>query len=256
MIDTHAHIYLSEFDQDRNEVLDRAANEGIVRILMPNIDFKSIDSMLLCEQKNPNYCVSMMGLHPCSVSRDFQRQLYEIESWLGQRKFAAVGEIGLDLFWDKTLFDLQKEAFRIQCELAVKHALPIVIHSRDAVDESIELIKPYCERGLKGVFHCFSGSLDQAITITGLGFSLGIGGVVTFKNGGLDKVLPEIGLEYLILETDSPYLAPVPFRGKRNEPMYTKFVCSKVADLTKKTVEEIDKFTTSNAVRLFELMLP
>lgn len=253
MIDTHAHIYLSDFDQDRGEVLDRAENEGIEQILMPNIDHTSIEPMLLCEERNPKKCVSMMGLHPCSVTRDFQRQLYEVETWLGKRKFLAVGEIGLDLFWDKSLYEQQQDAFRIQCDLAVKYDLPIVIHSRDAVDESIDLIKPYCDQGLKGVFHCFSGNVDQAKKITNLGFYLGIGGVVTFKNGGLDKVLPEIGLEYVILETDSPYLAPVPFRGKRNEPMYTQFVCNRVADLMQKTVDQIDTITTANAVRLFEL---
>lgn len=253
MIDTHAHIYLEQFKDDLPETMSRVAENGVEKILMPNIDSNSIDQMLQVELDYPDVCMSMMGLHPCSVNAEFEKELYLVEEWLGKRPFLAVGEIGTDLYWDKTFYPQQVEAFNIQCELALKHQLPVVIHCRESIDETIELVRPFSEKGLKGVFHCFTGSMDQAKQIVELGFMLGIGGVATFKNGGLDKVLPHIAIEHLLLETDSPYLAPVPHRGKRNEPAYVRLVAERIVSLTGLSFKEVVTATTSNASQLFSL---
>ncbi len=253
MIDTHAHIYLPQFDEDRDEIIASAQALGVTQILMPNIDRSSVEAMLSVEEKYPTVCRSMMGLHPCSVKEDFEEELKEVEQWLLRRPFLAVGEIGTDLYWDKSHFPQQQEAFRIQSEWALERGLPIVIHCRESIDETIELVAPFAERGLRGVFHCFTGNVDQAQRIIELDFMLGIGGVATFKNGGLDKVLPHIAPEYLILETDSPYLAPVPHRGKRNEPVYVRLVAEKVAMYLGATIRELDDITTANAINLFNL---
>ena len=196
----------------------------------------------------------MMGLHPCSVDDKFEIKLREVEEWLGKRKFSAVGEIGTDLYWDKTFFEQQKEAFNQQCELALQYHLPVVIHCRDSIDETIALVKPFAEKGLNGVFHCFTGDVRQAQEIIDMDFLLGIGGVVTFKNSGLDKVMAQIGFDRVILETDSPYLAPTPNRGKRNEPGYLHLVAEKLASLFPESnlAEVIDK-TSENALKLFNL---
>jgi TatD DNase family protein len=191
-------------------------------------------------------------LHPCSVKKGFERELYLIESWLSKRKFSAVGEIGTDLYWDKSLFDYQKEAFMIQVNWAKKYNLPIVIHSRESIDQTIDLVQQMQDGSLSGIFHCFSGSVEQALQITKLGFYLGIGGVATFKNGGLDKVLPDIEVKHLVLETDSPYLAPVPHRGKRNEPSYIPLVAKKVAEFKDISIDEVQRATTENALKLFK----
>ena len=196
-------------------------------------------------------CVATMGLHPCYVKKDFQRELYLVEEWLSKRKFAAVGEIGTDLYWDKTFWEQQQEAFTIQVNWAKQYNLPIIIHCRESIDETIALVEKLADGKLKGIFHCFSGNAAQAHRITKLGFLLGIGGVATFKNGGLDKVLPEVSLEHLVLETDSPYLAPVPYRGKRNEPSYIPLIAHKLADIKKISVDEIKTVTTRNALTLF-----
>lgn len=251
MIDTHAHIFAEEFKKDITSVIDRAKEFGISKILMPNIDHESIDSMLELEEKYPDICYSMMGLHPCSVKADFQKHLYEVEEWLSKRKFIAVGEMGTDLYWDKTFWEQQKEAFNIQCRLALKHDLPIVIHCRETIDETIALVETFSDRGLKGVFHCFTGNGEQANRITQMGFYLGIGGVATFKNGGLNEVIPFIDKSKIVLETDSPYLAPTPNRGKRNEPAFTRLVAEKVSEYLKLSIQEVDKLTTSNANALF-----
>lgn len=251
MIDTHAHIYAAEFDEDIDEVIQHAQDLGITKILMPNIDHESIDGMLALEEKYPNMCYAMMGLHPCSVKKDFQKHLYEVEEWLSKRKFLAVGEMGTDLYWDKTHWEEQKEAFKIQCELALKYDLPIVIHCRETIDETISLVEDYADKGLKGVFHCFTGSIDQANRITKLGFYLGLGGVATFKNGGLNEVIPDLDKSKIVLETDSPYLAPTPNRGKRNEPSYVRLVGEKVAEYLKLSIKEVDELTTTNANALF-----
>ena len=219
---------------------------------MPNVDHASIDRMMEVELKHPKRCFSMMGLHPCSVKKDFDRELYLVEQWLTKRKFAAIGEMGTDLHWDKTFWEQQKEAFNIQVNWAKQYDLPLVIHSRESIDETIELLEPHLDGKLTGIFHCFSGSLEQAKKIIAMGFYLGIGGVATFKNGGLDKVLPEIDIEHLVLETDSPYLAPVPHRGKRNESSYITLVAQKISELKKISLEELTETTTTNALRVLK----
>ena len=195
----------------------------------------------------------MMGLHPCSVDKDFQRELYRVEEWLAKRKFIAVGEIGTDLYWDKTYWEQQKEAFTIQVNWAKQYGLPVVIHSRESIDETIELVESLQDGRLTGVFHCFTGSVAQAQKIAALNFYMGIGGVATFKKSGLDLVIPEIPLERIVLETDAPYLAPVPHRGKRNEPSYIPLIADKVAELKKITPEALAEATTANAIKLFKL---
>lgn len=251
-IDTHAHIYSNKFDNDRDEVIEAVRKVGLERIYMPNIDVESIDAMLACEQRYPDFCIPMMGLHPCDVKEDFQDQLATMYDWLKKRPFAAVGEIGLDLYWDKSFFEQQKEALVVQIEWAKEFNLPIVLHCRESMDETIEIVRSCHESGLKGVFHCFTGNLDQANQIKELGFLLGIGGVATFKNGGMDQVIPHISLEHLILETDAPYLAPVPFRGKRNSPEYLPFIAEKIGDFLGVSVEEVAIKTKKNALNLFK----
>lgn len=250
-IDTHAHIYHEDFTVDRVDMLHRCEEQGIRKIFMPNVDHASIDGMLELESRSDGRCIPMMGLHPCSVKKNFEKELYIVEEWLSKRKFSAVGEIGIDLYWDKTFFEQQKEAFGVQVNWAKKYSLPIVIHCRESIDETIELVERLQEGNLRGVFHCFSGSAEQASKITKLGFYLGIGGVVTFKNGGLDKVIPEIELEQMVLETDSPYLAPVPHRGKRNEPSYIPLVAKKIAELKDQSIDDVQEITTKNALNLF-----
>lgn len=250
MIDTHAHIYLPEFDGDRADLLAQAAMAGVEKILLPAID-NSTHNQMLATEKEFGSCVAMMGLHPCSVKEDAAEQLMIVKSWLDKRKFIAVGEIGLDFYWDKTFTQQQYDAFHQQIQWSVEHGLPIVIHSRNATDECIDVVKQYPKA--TGVFHCFSGTATQAQTIIDLGFYLGIGGVITFKNSGLDKVVAEVGLEKLVLETDAPYLAPVPFRGKRNQPQYLRYVVAKIAEVTGESEELIKEKTTKNANVLFAL---
>jgi len=252
LVDSHAHIYLEEFKEDVADVIARAQEAGVEKIYMPNIDHTSIEDMLNLADKYPDYCIPMMGLHPCSVQKDFQKDLYEVEDYLSKGGFCAVGEMGTDLYWDKTFYEQQKEAFKIQCDMALKHQLPIVIHCRESIDETIELVKPFAERGLTGVFHCFTGSLEQANSIVNFGFKLGLGGVATFKKGGLEPVIENIALEHIMLETDSPYLAPTPNRGKRNEPAYVELVAQKIATVLGREVTEIGEITSSNSKTLFD----
>ncbi|MDO6388525.1 TatD family hydrolase [Pontibacter sp. BT731] len=253
LIDSHAHIYSEKFQQDRDEAVARALEAGVEKFYMPNIDHTSIDVMLETEEKHPAQCIAMMGLHPTSVNKDFEQELYLVEEWLGKRKFAAVGECGIDLYWDKTFLPQQQEALKVQIELAKKHQLPIILHTRDSFDETYEIITAAQDGSLKGIFHCFSGTVGQAAKVKELGFLMGIGGVATFKNGGLDMVLPHVNLEDLVLETDCPYLAPVPHRGKRNEPVYLPLVAQRVGELMQKPVEEVAAATTRNALNLFKL---
>ena len=248
-IDTHAHIYSKEFDPDRADVLQRCLDNNVTRIFMPNVDHTTIDSMLEVESRWPG-CHAMMGLHPCSVKKDFQRELYVVEDWLSKRKFTAVGEIGTDRYWDKSFWAEQCEAFEIQVRWAQQHGLPIVIHCRDSLDETIRLVEKLQDGKLTGIFHCFSGTVEQATAIARLNFYVGIGGVATFKKGGLDVVLPDIPLEQIVLETDSPYLAPVPHRGKRNQPSYIPLIAQKVADIKKISLAELQEKTTQNAQRI------
>jgi TatD DNase family protein len=250
-IDTHAHIYSDEFKGDREDMLRRSEEAGVGKIYMPNIDHSSIDEMMEVELRNPNRYISMMGLHPCSVKNDFEKELYLVEEWLAKRKFAAVGEMGTDLYWDKTFWEQQKEAFKIQVGWAKKYKLPIVIHCRESMNETIEMLEPLLDGNLTGIFHCFSGTPEQAKKICDFGFCLGLGGVTTFKNGGVDKVIPEISLDHIVLETDSPYLAPVPHRGKRNDPSYIPIIGQRVADLLKMSLGELKTITTRNALKLF-----
>jgi TatD DNase family protein len=250
LIDTHAHIYLPEFDDDRETIIAAARDLGVSKILLPAIDHRTHEAMLQAEKAFQG-CAAMMGLHPCSVTDEYQKELAVVEDWLARRPFIAVGEIGLDFYWDKTFTEQQYAAFHHQIGLALRYNIPIVIHSRNAIDECIGVVKEY--PGLRGVFHCFSGDLRQAEEVLSTGFYLGIGGVVTFKNSGLDKVVEKIGLERVILETDAPYLAPVPYRGKRNQPAYTSLVAEKVATLTALPLEKVAELTTENANNLFAL---
>lgn len=251
-IDSHAHIYLPEFDVDRHDVMLRCEEHNVQKIFMPNIDHTSIDQMMEVENRFPEKCFAMMGLHPCSVKKDFERELYVAEKWLSERKFLAIGEIGTDRYWDTTFWEQQKEAFAIQVAWAKKFDLPVVIHCRESIDETIEMTEQLQDGKLQGVFHCFSGNATQASRIIKLGFYIGIGGVVTFKNGGLDAVLPEIDLRHIVMETDSPYLAPVPHRGKRNEPSYIPLMAAKLARIKNVEIEEISVITTDNANKLFK----
>ena len=253
LIDTHAHIYLEHFKEDINEVIERATGANIKQILMPNIDHTSIDDMLELADKFSGFCLPMMGLHPCSVNKDFEKELYLVEDWLNKATFIGVGEIGTDLYWDKTYWSQQQEALRIQLNLAEKHNLPFVIHCRESIDETIDIVEAENSESLTGVFHCFTGSLEQAERITEMGFKLGLGGVSTFKNGGLNQLIEAIDLEHVILETDSPYLAPAPNRGKRNEPAFITYVCEKIAEIRSSSTEQVSTITSENAIKLFKL---
>jgi TatD DNase family protein len=252
LTDTHTHLYAGPFDEDRQAMIQRAVEAGVSRMFMPNIDSESIPGMFALAKAFPQNCFPMMGLHPCSVNEEFQKELKVVEHWLSQRTFYAVGEIGIDLYWDKTFAEQQAYAFEFQIRLAKKHALPIVIHTRNAFEEAYEIVKRNHDNSLKGIFHCFSGTAEEAEKIVALGtFKLGIGGVLTFKNSGLDKAITDIGLEHLVLETDAPYLAPVPYRGKRNESAYLTLVAEKIAHLKNTSIEEVARITTENSRQIF-----
>ena len=253
LTDTHAHIYADSFNADREAMLQRTFAAGVGRVFMPNIDHNSIDGMLALEQQYPQHCFAMMGLHPCYAVADFERQLQVVEGWLQRRKFIAIGEIGLDYHWSTEFAAQQREAFRIQVGWAKQYKQPIVIHCRNSFRETVELLQDIGTEGVTGIFHCFTGNLEEAKTAIGMGFLLGIGGVSTFKNGGLDKVLPHVDLRHLVLETDSPYLAPVPHRGKRNETGYLPVIARRVADLMQVSVEEVAEITTQNALDLIRI---
>ena len=232
-IDTHAHIYDEKFKDDIDDILNRCQEVGVRQIYMPNIDQTTIDAMLELEHRYSEQCIPIMGLHPCSVRKDFERELYLVEDWLNQRDFVAVGEIGLDYYWDTTFKEQQLEAFRIQIDLAKKYSLPIVIHTRDSFEDVIQIVEELNEDNFTGIFHCFTGSAEEGKRVTEAGFYLGLGGVSTFKNGGLNDVIPQLDRDKIVLETDSPYLAPTPHRGKRNEPTYIPLIGEKVAEFTK-----------------------
>jgi TatD DNase family protein len=254
IVDSHCHLYLPEFDSDREEMFQRAFEAGVTRFYLPNIDSSSIKAMLDTSQSHRNSCFPMMGLHPCSVKENWDSEIKEIEKWLlnSEHQWFGIGETGLDYYWDKTFIPKQKENFQKHIDWAKELQLPIIIHSRDALDDCIEMIRVNNNEKLRGIFHCFSGTLEQARQIIDLDFYLGIGGVVTFKNGGLDKVLPEIDLKNVVLETDSPYLAPVPFRGKRNESSYLKLVAERIAAIKNFSINEVALATTANAQKVFQ----
>jgi TatD DNase family protein len=252
LYDTHTHLYLEEFSADRSDVIERGERAGIKKFFLPNIDSTSIGAMMHMEKEYPGKCYPMIGLHPCSVKANFKEELDLVEDWLGKHRFFGIGEVGIDLYWDKTFVEEQKEAFRHQVKLAKKHDLPVIIHLRDAFDETYQIVAEENNGNLRGIFHCFTGTLEQAEKVMALGgFKLGIGGVVTFKNGALDKILPEIDPRHLVLETDSPYLAPVPHRGKRNESAYIRIIAEKLSDIYRMPTEKIAEITTRNAKEIF-----
>ncbi len=254
LVDTHSHMYLPQFEDDLNACMEEAKSDGVVYTILPNIDVNSIPQLQGLKNAFPNQCGSMMGLHPCSVRADFREQLDTIYTELTSGNYLAVGEIGIDLYWDKSNLPEQIEAFEIQIDWAKEHSLPIAIHARESFDEIFEVLDRKHDDRLRGVFHCFTGNSDQAArALDYSGFYLGIGGVVTFKNSGLDKVVREIDLKHLVLETDAPYLSPHPFRGKRNETKRTRLVAEKVADVQGKSIEEVARITTENAKNLFDL---
>jgi TatD DNase family protein len=253
LIDTHTHLYLPEFDSDRDEVVNRAVSTGVGKLLMPNIDFQSVDLMLATENRYPGICFPMIGLHPTSVREDYLSQLNKLENLVANHKFCAIGEIGIDLYWDKTFIKEQIITFRRQISFALEMSLPVVIHSRESFPEVFSILKEFEGKDLHGVFHAFTGSISDAERATRLGFKLGIGGIVTFKNSGLEKVVKEIGPENLIMETDSPYLAPVPFRGKRNESSYICIINKKLSEIYGLSEEKIASITYANSTSLFNL---
>ncbi|NBV10187.1 MAG: TatD family deoxyribonuclease [Chitinophagia bacterium] len=252
-VDTHAHIYAEELTSDLNLIMKNAVAVGINKIIMPAIDSSTLEAMLKVEQQFPEQCIAMMGLHPCYVKENHKEELKLVEEWIGKRKFIAIGEIGLDFYWDKTFAKEQHIVFETQMQWALDLQLPIAIHTRNAMGETIEAVKPFAKKGLRGVFHCFSGSKESAEQIIGMGFHLGLGGVLTYKNAGVAEAVKDISMEYIVLETDAPYLAPVPYRGKTNEPAYMIEVAKKLAEIKSLPLHEIAAITTSNAEKLFGL---
>lgn len=250
-IDTHCHLNAEEFQADIHDVIRRAQESGVERFYMPSVDASAIASMLELEEQYPGICLPMMGLHPCYVKKNYQEELSIIDEWLAKRRFAAVGEIGLDFYWDTTFAKEQYESFEHQIRRAIDYSLPIVIHSRNAMEETIAVVEKYTSKGLYGIFHCFSGDAVQAKKVVDLGFLLGIGGVITYKKSGLAEAIADIPLEKLVLETDAPYLSPVPFRGKRNESAYLDHIAQKVAEVKHVTREEVASVTSLNAMAVF-----
>lgn len=251
LTDTHTHLYLEQFEFDRDEMVRRALDASVKYMLLPNIDSESLPGLLSLCSRYPDNIFPMIGLHPTDVKADWQDELTRIMAHLQSYRFYAIGETGIDLYWDKTFLTEQKLALQFQIDLALEHQLPIVLHVRDSFDEIFEVLEQNADQRPGGVFHCFTGTAEQAKRAIDLGFMLGIGGVLTYKNAGLDNVLSDIDLEHLILETDSPFLTPNPFRGKRNESSYLRFVAVRLAEIKGISVEEVAKVTTQNAVRLF-----
>ncbi|WKK66901.1 TatD family hydrolase [Lutimonas zeaxanthinifaciens] len=249
--DTHTHLYVEQFDDDRTEVIEKAISMGIKRFFIPAIDASYYSRMYELEQSFPENIFLMAGLHPTHVKKDYLRELSEVEKQLDNHKFYAIGEIGIDLYWDRTHLKEQVEAFQIQISWAKKRNLPIVIHCREAFDEIFDVLDQVNDENLTGIFHCFTGNREQAEKVLSYGFKMGIGGVVTFRNGGLDKFIGEIPLEHIVLETDSPYLAPTPFRGKRNESSYLMNILDKLADIYGCSTEKIAQITTHNSKEIF-----
>jgi len=251
LVDTHTHLYLEQFDEDREDMMQRALAADVREMYLPNIDSNSIEAMLRMEAAYPERCFAMMGLHPCSVGENYREELAIVREWLEKRPFCAVGEIGIDLHWDTTFRQQQEESFLTQCEWAKKMDIPIVIHTRKATQVVIDLVREVKDERLRGIFHCFGGTLQEAQAIIELGFHVGIGGVLTFKKAGLDKVMEAVDLEHVVLETDSPYLAPVPHRGKRNESAYVRLVAEKLAEVKGIPLEQVAEVTSANADKIF-----
>lgn len=251
LIDTHCHLYSREFDRDREEMLQRAEKEGVERFYLPMVDSSSRSALMDLLARHPDKCIGMTGLHPTSVKENYHAELRFVEEDLASRPWAAVGEIGLDFYWDRTFEHQQYEVFHIQIEWALQHRLPIVIHSRDSMKECIDVVRQHQRGALRGVFHCFGGTPEDAAAIIDLGFYVGIGGVLTYKNSTLPDVLQQVPLSSIVLETDAPYLAPVPFRGKRNEPAYLRYVVDRLASVKSVSTHDIATITTANAEKLF-----
>ncbi|WNH14279.1 TatD family hydrolase [Thalassobellus suaedae] len=251
--DTHTHLYSEAFDEDRNDMINRAMQQGVSRFFIPAIDSTYTTSMLQLEQDYPNNVFLMMGLHPTHVKDNYKEELKHVEEMLASRKFYAVGEIGIDLYWDKSTLEIQQEAFKYQIQLAKQYKLPINIHCREAFDEIFEVLESEKSDDLFGIFHCFTGNLEQAHRAISYNMKLGIGGVATFKNGKIDQFLNQIDLKHIVLETDSPYLAPVPYRGKRNESLYILKVLEKLSILYNITPEEVANITTQNSKEVFKV---
>ncbi len=254
LIDSHTHLYLEEFDSDIHAVIKRAEEADVKYFVIPNVDSTTIEPMMkLCNQFQKT-CFPAIGLHPQSVKENFRDELQVMESWLEKEKFIAIGEVGIDLYWDKTFLSQQIETLKFQLLLAKKFELPVIIHSRNAMNEIIQILKDKIFDGIKIVFHCYSGSFEQAEYLTGKGYKLGIGGVVTYKNSGLAKIVKVLPLEHIFLETDAPYLPPVPYRGQRNESAYIRTIAEFIAQLRSCPVEEVAAITTSNAKEFFKIL--
>ena len=254
-IDTHTHLYLPEFSDDRNEVVASALANGVLKMLLPNVDGKTIKDMHSLSDMFPEHCLPMIGLHPTSVKEDYQDEILQIRELIVQRKYWGVGETGIDLYWDKTFALQQEESFREHIKLSRETGLPLIIHARNSYSELFRIMDEENDESLNGIFHAFTGDLDQARQIIGYGFKLGIGGILTFKNANLDTVVKEIELQHLVLETDAPYLAPAPMRGKRNEPAYLIHTARRLADIHRLSLEEVADITTRNASSLFNIKL-
>lgn len=250
-IDTHTHLYDEQFDNDRSIIIDKAIELGVSKMYLPNCDHTTIEPMMAMVERWPQHCFPMMGVHPCYIKENYKEELKIAEEWLTKTTFSAIGEIGLDYYWDKTFIPEQKEAFNLQMDWALQLNLPIVIHTRDSLQDGIDMVRARQNGNLKGIFHCFGGTLEEARQIIDLGFYLGIGGVSTFKKSTLPEILNEISLQHLVLETDAPYLAPVPYRGKRNESSYIPLIGMKIAEIKKCSVAEVAEITTQNAELIF-----
>lgn len=250
-IDTHAHLYEEDFLLDEAQVMERLVQAGVSKVLLPNLDTHSIEPMLALQARQPALCETMIGIHPCSIQAGFQQQLYQVEAWLNKHAFIAMGEIGIDLYRDTTYQAQQQEALEIQINWAKQYKLPVVLHIRQAFPETMRLLQKHQDGTLQGIVHCFSGTLVEAQQVIELGLYLGIGGIVTFKNAELAALLTQIDLQHLVLETDSPYLAPVPYRGKRNESAYLPYIAAAIADIQQVDVRQVAAVTTANAKRIF-----
>jgi len=253
LTDTHTHLYYEKDGVKRAGLMKRCLENNVERLFLPNVDSESIELVMGLANEYPQYCFPMLGLHPCDVKDGFEKELDLIYNAISQYKIYAVGEIGIDLYWDKSTLEIQRKAFKMQIDWAKSLGLPIVIHSRDSFDEVYEILVENKDERLRGIFHCFSGNLEQANKIINLGFYLGIGGVVTYKNSGLDKVVSEVDMKHLVLETDSPYLTPAPFRGKPNESSYLTYIAAKIAELKNTNIAEIAKITTENSKDIFNI---
>jgi len=251
LTDTHTHLYYETDTAKRAELMRRCEDNNVTRLFLPNVDTASLPLVFSLVKAYPGNCYPMLGLHPCSVKKNWEDELTQIKAAINSHKIFAVGEIGIDLYWDKTLLNEQIAAFRQQIAWAKELKLPIIIHCRDAFDEVFEVLQHEHDQNLRGIFHCFTGTVEQAEKVTGLGFYLGIGGVVTYKNAGLDKTVQQIGLKHIVLETDSPYLTPVPYRGKANESSYLVYVAQKVAELHQTDMETVARVTTENSKLIF-----